>query len=105
MSVYSTQFYCGLAPEGTAGLYTVPADRTLVVRDVEIYNSTAGPVLFQLFTTGPGGNIQIYTDLALPAEKSVQWQGRTVLNGGQQLASSAGAAGVQLIVSGYLLDP
>lgn len=105
MSVYSTQFYCGLAPVGTQGLYTVPADRTLVVRDVELYNSSAGPVLFQLFCTGPGGNIQIYTDLTLPVEKSVQWQGRTVLNGGQQLASSAGAEGVQLIISGYLLDP
>lgn len=103
-SVYSTQFFANVIPAGTTMLYTVPAGMTVVVRDIELYNSTAAGINVQVFVGGSGADAQIDTALPLTASTPRHWDGRAVLNAGQQIVGYAEAAGVQCLLSGYLLS-
>lgn len=105
-SVYSTQFIVGSMTGPTTPLsYTVPAGMVAILRDITLASTgiatwqcvaavVSGPAVawLALFTENPG---QVATH---------QWQGRTVLNGGdelilQMLQGNSGTA----IASGYLL--
>lgn len=105
MSVYSTQFFLGAMPANGTVIYTVPTGYTVVVRDIELYNGSAGPggCSVQIRVSGALEAV-IFLAPDMGANTWAQWQGRAVLNVGQELASGAGASGFLGVVSGYLLE-
>lgn len=86
-------------------LYTVPPATVLVVRDVELYAATSAPIQFAI-AVGVSGSPRSYVWFVNPLNAGdwKQWQGRTVLDFGQQLLAVAGASGVDVTASGYLLS-
>lgn len=103
MSVYSTQFFAGNLAAGGANLYTTPANMTVVVRDIEAYNSSASPSDFNVGVDVAGLGIPIYLVSQAPSATWHQWSGRAVVNPGQTITAYSGLGGTLLIVSGYLL--
>lgn len=105
MSIYSTQFFAGSLASGTEVLYTPPGTDILVVRDLELYGNYAASTQVSL-AIGVSGSPRAYFFFQNPLDpgKWVQWQGRVVIEPGQQLLSVTGEAGATLIASGYLFS-
>jgi hypothetical protein len=104
VSVYSVRFFAGLVAVPTTTIYTVPAATTIVLRDLEVYNSTAAAINFPLYLvpSGSGGFPCIHINSIAPTQ-SAQWAGRVVLTAGDALQTSQGQTGVYLTLSGYNL--
>lgn len=100
--VYSTQL---LAVQGLDGsqVYTVPIDKVLVIRDLDVYwggsISNAGNVALigsagqTIWSTGSAGD---------GSSKSWSWRGRQVLESGEAFSVHTDTA-MDVTVSGYLL--
>jgi len=106
VSIYSTLFYSADAPNGLTAAYTVPAGATVVVRDIEAYNSNASATAFSISRQVSGTTLSYIwvPSPALSASSWAQWHGRAVLNAADVLEVSTAAAGVYLHISGYLLS-
>jgi hypothetical protein len=105
LSVYSVRLgYATVTPSG-AILFTVPSGRTVVVRDIEASNSgsATSSLNVALVVSGSGnvGNVLVLQNVAAGAH--TQWEGRLVLNAGDELAAGATAGSFFLVVSGYSL--
>jgi hypothetical protein len=104
VSVYSTQLYLGQPGSGITTLYTVPSGNTVVVRDVELINTGSAAMSFGLIVRTSGGTQAQWASVSGVAVNSqYQWEGRVVMNPGDELILTTSEAGMQLIVSGYLL--
>lgn len=102
MPVYSVVIYRGtLVSNAATTIYTVPADRTLVVRDLFV-RANAAVSDFTLYDVGAGIRLAGF-DGALASGAQRQWQGRQVLEAGAQLGAVSAGGGAQVSVSGYLL--
>jgi hypothetical protein len=105
VSIYSTLLYSGDAPSGLTNAYTVPANQVVVVRDLELYNSTGASIALSVSRSVSGvTQSYVYVTAGLAAHTWQQWTGRAVLDAGDVLQVSTGAAGVYFHVSGYLLS-
>jgi hypothetical protein len=104
MTVYSTQFFSGALVQGQHVLYTVPANETVVLRDIELYGNiaTTAQVSLSVLLSGVLSSIVYYVKELEPGLWT-QWTGRAVLEQGQELASNSEIAGPMCLVSGYLL--
>ena len=92
----------GQAP-GTAAtvLFTVANQTVVVVRDIEVFNDSnvVSSFGFQIV-----GHSRFFTNAALATFTWQQWQGRVVMNPGQQLEIFVNTASpTDVIVSGYTL--
>lgn len=105
-SVYSRQFFIGILPPNGTVIFTVPASQTLVLRDIELYNGSGavGGCSIQCRVSGALQSV-LFQAFELGADNWAQWQGRAVLEQGQELASGAGAPNFYAHVSGYLFGP
>ena len=105
MSIYSTLLYSASAPNGSTPAYTVPAGTTVVVRDIEAFNSQGAATALSV-TRNVSGLVTsfIYVVEALGAQTWSQWKGRAVLNPADVLEVNTGAVGVYLHISGYVLS-
>jgi|SRR5215469_8484987 len=102
MSLYSTQFYKGPVGGSTSmPLYTVPAGNVVVLRDLELFLSSAG--LFNLQLVGSGASAIVWYISGASANSWHQWQGRTVAHAGDTIQAFCDGSGSLLLVSGYLL--
>lgn len=105
MSVYSTRFFAGHLPTAFTELYVVPATMTVVLRDMEFYNGTGAPTLFNVQGGVSGSQTILYANATLEAGTWSQWQGRAVVNAGEGIWGFCGVSGVSAYISGYLLSP
>lgn len=103
MSIYSTRFY-GAVYTGSGAvttLYTVPAGKVAVLRDVEATSVGTTVTLYVLVL----GGVVLREWSSTSAGQSFPWTGRQVLNAGEALNAYAPTSQQwSLLVSGYLLD-
>jgi hypothetical protein len=105
VDVYSTQFYVGAAPTAATSLYTVPADSTAVVRDIEFWNGSGAVVPIQIgIYSARGAQAIVFGNESVPNNSWVQWQGRAVYNAGDIIRSLANSQNQLLFISGYLFQ-
>lgn len=103
MSLYSTLFWQGELPTTETTIYTVAAGDLIVLRDAEYLNSSSGPENIQVQTTVPGFDVAVACRVnSVPSGEGAQWQGRVVVPAGGSLQVAGAAAGLYLILSGYL---
>lgn len=95
-----------LTSSSITSFFTAPAGYVTVLRDLQVGQEEGGPGDFSLYAVGnPGStNALIVTYPALTSTQTGQWQGRLVLNAGDELAGSVSAGGFTVWASGYLLD-
>jgi hypothetical protein len=103
---YSTRFVAVHEDlSGAPVLYTVPSGYVAVLRDVSVRNQTADTSLIQVGATVPGPlNVVIAQFDSVAANDVVSWQGRQVLNAGDELWLYNSEGSAQAIASGYLLS-
>lgn len=84
-------------------IYTVPADRTAIVRTTWLYNQSASPVTVLLTVNGTGVADRL-ANLEVPAQRERVLLGDLVLNPGDVLRGAASVAGVaNILMAGSLL--
>lgn len=104
--VYSTQF--ALQQYTTPGdhtAYTCPAAKVAILRDVIIryVGPTSGKI--EAYVNGIGGGVGLLMVKAgAVTTEALEWQGRQVMNAGDQLIVQNSVDEVQIYASGYLLD-
>lgn len=102
---YSTRFAAAELGSETTTLYTVPAQYVAVVRDVELYGNVGSDAEVALEVTVPGPLTIIWFVVnPLAPGAWVHWEGRVVLNAGDDLIAVTTVNGVHVTVSGYLLS-
>lgn len=104
-SVYSVRMYGGpVTTTGGVQLGQVPAGKVWIVRDISVSNVSPNPmnqiIIYVLLTAG---NADVYRAPGIPARGSVQWQGRQVLNPGEELWYYATETTARVMISGYEL--
>jgi hypothetical protein len=104
VSVYSTRFFQGVCTTAGIVAYTVPAAQTVVLRDVEVWNPDAA-VQHVLVAIGAPGHLATALFLLGQPGATTQWEGRVVVNGGEEIFVSSGSPDTQAIICGYLLSP
>ena len=105
MSVYS--ILMGVGDTGTASAsvpYTAPATGTAIVRDIVLYIEEDTSAFGLVAVTTPGGvTTSIYCVVLTGGQVTHQWQGRQVLEPGDQVVVLTTAGVVHYRISGYLL--
>lgn len=104
MSVYSVRLFAGQLTAATY-VYTAAAGSTIVVRDVELANLGTAATLVGcavLPVSGSGSSALVYAP-SLAANSTLHWDGRVVLETGDQLQVFAGGYPVSALISGYSL--
>jgi hypothetical protein len=103
VSIYSTRLALASLSTGLTLLYTVPSNVTVVVRDVETCNLSGSEDHLILVLRSSGGGQNILVSLGPIANGyTAQWQGRVVMNAGDELLAEAGIANWNVTVSGYV---
>lgn len=100
--IYSTQFAAGSQASGTTTVvYTVPAGKVAVVRDIVVgaQNAPANSVAINY-----AGVAEIWEVGTIAQYSTAHFEGRVVLNAGQTINVDAIAGTWTYIISGYLLD-
>lgn len=100
-SIYSTRFIGQTVVAGTPAIYTVASGYTAVVRHITLVAVASGVTGISVSLPG---DCFVYHATSLATAPSIDWVGRQVFNGGDQLEVSCTGANVYAMVSGYLLS-
>jgi len=97
--VYSKRFAEGVQAGGIlANLFTVPANRTYVLRDMSFTPLDAPPIIYQVKV----GGVTIDARYSITTYVPIHWEGRVVLVAGDVLAlGTGGVLGWEYIINGY----
>ena len=106
MTIYSHSFFAGaVRSSGQTIIATVPAGQTAVIRDIEIVSSSTSPTNLSIFIQRSGITAGFLTNHEAVAYNSwIQWLGRVVLMGGDELVTQVDSTPIWYVVSGYLFD-
>jgi hypothetical protein len=106
VSIYSVRLVGGQNKIAAPLTYTVPSSHTAVVRDVELYNGTASPMqcFIGIYVAGSLHGV-FAAQASIAVNTAFQWQGRVVLESGDQVIVNAGADNLYAYLSGYDLAP
>lgn len=96
MATISKQMYNGAAATNSATLYTTPSSTTAVVTNFVIANTANTAGTFNIFL----GGTSIATNEAIPANTTVIFDLKQVLNATQTIAGYASATSINFLVSG-----
>jgi hypothetical protein len=101
--VYSTRFFAGAVTSITSVIYTVPAGYIAVIRDITatMFSTAAGDVL--ILGINPPGVYNVGFKTYGTNYQPAHWDGRMVLNPGDELLANTNATSANVVVSGYLL--
>ena len=107
MATYSTQLFAGTLPANGTTVYTATASSTTIIRDIELYNFSAGQLSGGVNVAASGGSLKavLHPNTPLASGESWQWQGRVVLVTGDVISSGAGGSPLICCISGYELSP
>lgn len=98
--IYSARLLGGTTSPPTELIYTVATGFVVIVTDVCVFSTVAGPSAGQLFIGGVG---TLAYPAALGLNGTFRWTGRQVVNAGESLYASAATGTLQWLVSGYVL--
>lgn len=103
MSAYSARFYAGdVNTGGILDAYTVPAGNVAIVQHIDGYQLALNPdQLFVVLTIGETTVSPI--TIVWPGGASIPWQGKLVLNAGEQLGFQSAQGLWQVQASGALI--
>jgi len=98
---YSHRLFSGSVPAGSqTTVLQVPNGETVVVRDLEVFLGT--PDTLCNVQAGPTGSFGIiFYSAANTGSSYQQWQGRVVLEEGDELALYSSSTGTLMYISGY----
>lgn len=103
LAVYSANLFHGPIPPAFTELFTIPADKTGVLRDIELYSADPLEIGINIQVGLPGSTTIIYA-VKMETGTWLQWRGDVVIPSGQGVWGYAGAStSVQICLSGYLL--
>lgn len=85
-------------------LYTTPVDTRTFVKDIDIVNTSATPLTFDIYfvpVAGTAGtdNALFYQQIINP-KQNIQWCGSQILNAGETIQIKASASGINIFASG-----
>lgn len=101
--VYSTRLFLGnVAAASSVTLYTAPAGYTVVIRDIS-FIPFGGSTPWEV-TIGINGTF-FYQEESASAPALFHWEGRAVMNPGDEITCNTNTGGLDGQISGYLLDP
>lgn len=96
-----TRFRAGTAGTSDASAYTVPASNTAIITNIILSNKTGSTRTVTVLT----GGVSFCTGLQVPANGTVNFDARTVLNAAETITITADvAAAVDFLVSGVLIS-
>ena len=82
----------------------VPPGFIWILRDIDAYGNMGVFDTAHLFVTGGAGQTIVWMDWPNDSQSHQQWQGRQVLNAGDQLqVENLGSAPIDVSISGYSL--
>ena len=85
-------------------VYTTPATNRALVQDIQIANTTAGALTYNVFLVPAGGTAgtsnAIFYGVSLGANTSYHWTGTQVLFPGDTIQVQASATGLTISISG-----
>jgi hypothetical protein len=100
--VYSARFVAGSFAAGLSGVvYTVPAGKTAVLRDMSVFADGGAAGYAAIILTGVATLASVVTPASGPAPS---WEGRQVLNAGETIKININGGTCEVAISGYLLD-
>ena len=104
MAVYSVLLAAGLVPSDSAVIvYTAPASGVVVVRDLVVTSQTVAAGLLSFMVVSGSVWTPIYKVRVSDNFITYQWQGRQVLEPGDEIQVATSDGGVRYRISGYLL--
>lgn len=85
-------------------LYTAPTNVRTFVKDIDIVNTTALPLTFDIYLVPAAGtastaNALFYQQIINP-KQNIQWCGSQILNGGETIQIKASGLGITIHASG-----
>jgi hypothetical protein len=93
-----------LVPNQVQVVLTVPADNTLVLKHVAVWNDSPTGGTFGLYAQTPDGDVHANLISAdVPGAGGLEWTGWIALNPGDQITVYTAVAGVHLWASGAVL--
>jgi hypothetical protein len=90
------QFVIQAMPTTRTTIYTVPAERSAIIRHIEMVNDTVDPKTVNVWLN----DIKLESDQEIPAHQAFDRDGIWVLEAGQEVEVQASAAGCNIFVSG-----
>ena len=102
--IYSTQLAVGTSSSTTTVVYTVPANSVVVVRSISACNLTSIVDSLNVSRAVSGAAQQIiFRAFNVPVGGFSEFDGRAVLNPGDQISVASGNSGWTYMISGYVL--
>jgi hypothetical protein len=85
-------------------LYTVPASTRAFVKNLDIVNTSAGPLTYRVFLVPSAGSAgtgnALFYDFSIDTKENIQWTGTQILNAGDTIQIQASGAGITITASG-----
>jgi hypothetical protein len=85
-------------------LYTVPASTRAFVKNLDIVNTSAGPLTYRVFLVPSAGSAgtgnALFYDFLIDTKENIQWTGTQILNAGDTIQIQASGAGITITASG-----
>lgn len=85
-------------------VYTVPPSMRTYVKNIDICNTTSGPLRFYIHLVIRGHSATVSNSLfynaPINANTTVQWTGTEIMNGGDTIQIKGSATGIAVSVSG-----
>lgn len=103
-TVYSTQFLSNSVIGNHTESYTVPAGYRAVLRDISGV-AIGGSAVTLIYSIAAADATVLLAQVPPQVNTPIHWEGRVVLNAGNQISVSVAGAGTasQWTISGYLL--
>jgi len=101
MSVYSERFVLTNGNGPWATVWTVPVGQVNILRDIEWVNGATAVSTLSMSVSSSSGAALFLVVVDWAAGHNFQWQGRLVMNAGDQLLANSTAGNGNLVVSGY----
>lgn len=95
-----TAVRCYLGQPGTTEttLYTVAASTTIIVRQIQITNTTSTAATFKMSIGADAAGTRLFSDFSVAANDVLEWTGFLVLAAGETLRAQQGTSGALTFV-------
>jgi hypothetical protein len=85
-------------------LYTVPASTRAFVKNLDIVNTSAGALTYNIFLVPSAGSAAtsnaLFYDFPISSKENIQWTGTQILNAGDTIQIQASGTGITITASG-----
>ena len=101
---YTQRLVFASLSSGDQLLYTCPSDRTVVVRDFVVINTSGAIVTFNIYVAAPGGNYSLLYH-PVPIGETYHLELRQAISAGDAIRGNLlGAGPGGIVITGYVLS-